>query len=123
MMNNVKNIFVMAFFAVVLIFGMTNTTQAYAGEDPWDMMDRLLYHSGSWLVSGHGAANGEMIQKIVQITEINNCSPESEYADGVALLVPGLEGEQYADFILLGGRVISFQHPGTNKAILQMKRL
>ena len=118
-----KRIFATLFAICMTLVSFSNTVSAYAGEDEWAMMDRILYHSGSWFIAGKGVMPQAKMRQLIQVVEIYSSSPESEYAEGYCILCPGLEGETPADFIMMRGQLISFQDPGTNKAFLQMKRL
>ena len=118
-----KRFFMVMLFAVVTVATNLNTANAYAGEDSWDMMNRIIYHSGSWMLStGHLCPQAKM-RELIRIDEITNCSPESEYCEGICTVVPGKSGETTGEFIMMDGRVFYVQEPGTNQTVFAMKKL
>ena len=121
-----KHIFLAMVLALCAVAANASPAQAYAGEDPWDMIDRIFYRSGSWMIKA-GSAAGVMPQakmrQLIVVNEIYNCSPEREYAEGSCTIVPGKEGEETGDFILMDGFMVYVQEPGTNKTFFAMKRL
>ena len=118
----VKRFMATVLIAVAITMNMPKISDAYAGEDSWEMVDRIFYHSGSWWLStGHIVDQGK-IHLVVELVEVWTASPEEEYAEGRVIITPNTNSEQYADFIMLRGQVVSFQEPGTNKTVLRMKK-
>ena len=118
-----KHIFLTMILVLVAVSASVSTADARAGEDPWDMMDRIIYHSGSWMLStGHLCPQAKM-RELIRIDEITNCSPESEYCEGICTVVPGKNGETTGEFIMMDGRMFYVQEPGTNQTVFAMKKL
>ncbi len=84
----------------------TGTAYAMAGEEQWEMVDRIFYHSGSWFISyGVGASilSQSNVQELIEITEIEQAIPEKDFALGTCIFGPGKDNQIIANFLMARG--------------------
>lgn len=100
-----------------------NIVSAWEGEDSWEMIERCLYHSGSWLTSTGLMLPEAMMPHAVRVDAITRSAPEEDFAEGILAFGNLDEGKGVqARFIMLEGKVISLMDMNTGEEGMRMMR-
>ena len=101
----------------------SNAVYAWEGESSWEMVERCLYHSGSWVTSMGMTIPEDMMPHAVRVDSISHCVPEEDFAEGILTFGDIDEGRGVqVRFVMLGGKAISLTDMNTGEEGMRMMR-